>query len=214
MSSLPPTHNGTGARVSAHRNFYDQSMEDQPEATNTTTNVTSSTLLPSTPSLFHYIYENIIGLNTTLNSPFGTRRIVYADWTASGRALKFIEDYINDEILSVYANTHTNTSFTGLQTSLFRREARDIIKRSVKASKDDVVLFAGSGCTGVLQLLLHILNLKNNNSEESSTKPLIFVGPYEHHTNILPWRECGAEMVYIKEVKRTERQNTRRFFSV
>lgn len=73
--------------------------------------------------------ESVIGENRLFNGPFGKRRITYCDYTASGRALSFIEDYIRDEVLPFYANTHTSTSITGLQTSLFLREARDIIAR-------------------------------------------------------------------------------------
>ena len=74
--------------------------------------------------LIDYIREHIVGDDQVLDGPFGPRRVVYADYTASGRALGFIESFINDEVLPLYANTHTETSHTGLQTTRFREDAR------------------------------------------------------------------------------------------
>lgn len=89
--------------------------------------------------------------------------------------------------------------------SLLRREARDIISRNVRCSRDDVVFFTGTGTTGALKLLFHLLNLQqqcSNNNQD--LRPIVFLGPYEHHSNILPWRECGCKIVQIKEVKQNQ----------
>ena len=74
--------------------------------------------------LIEQIRASVIGDDTVLDGPFGARRLVYADYTASGRALTFVERFIRDEVLPLYANTHTEASATGLQMTRLREEAR------------------------------------------------------------------------------------------
>lgn len=140
-----------------------------------------------------YIYRNIVGQPTSFAGPYGHRQVVYCDYMASGKALQFIEDFIHKEVLPMYGNTHTTTSVTSLQTTLFRHEARDIIRNAVNASEHDSVIFVGTGCTGAVHKLISALNLQKS--------PVVFVGPFEHHSNLLPWRELGAQIVRIKETK-------------
>ena len=127
---------------------------------------------------------------------------MYADYVASGRSLGFIEDYIREEVLPLYGNTHTTASATGLQSTLFRAEARAIVHRGVGGSKDDVVLFAGSGSTAAQMLLCRVLGLQSWRGSTAQTAsppvaPVVFVGPFEHHSNLLPWREAGCTVVTI-----------------
>ncbi|XP_065205688.1 uncharacterized protein LOC135835380 isoform X2 [Planococcus citri] len=145
------------------------------------------------PKLIKYVDENIIGRNVTFLGPFGRRKVVYCDYTASGRSLHFIEDYILKEVLPLYANTHTSSNVTALQSSLYRQEARDIIRSAVHASESDAVVFAGNGCTDALQKLIHALDLER--------APVVFVGSNEHHSVLLPWREIGAKVIRIAETK-------------
>lgn len=138
-----------------------------------------------------YIDANIIGKQHEFVSPFGKRHVVYCDYTASGKALNCIETYIMDEVLPTYGNTHTTTSVTSLQTTLFRHEAREILRNAFGASEDDAVIFVGSGCTGAVHKLINGLNL--------TEPPVVFVGANEHHSNLLPWREIAARVVRVKE---------------
>ncbi|KAK3100241.1 hypothetical protein FSP39_016852 [Pinctada imbricata] len=140
--------------------------------------------------LLKYVSSNILGKDKVFSGPFGLRRGGSQN-ICKGIALKFIEDYIQNEVLPDYGNTHTTTSITSLQTTLYRHEARDIIRNSVHASEHDSVIFCGSGTTGAVHKLLHGLDLK--------TPPIVFVGPYEHHSSFLPWTEFGAKIIRIKE---------------
>lgn len=159
--------------------------------------------------LIENIRNDIIGDDIVIDGPFGARRVTYADYTASGRSLRFIEDFIRDEVMPMYANTHTETSGTGLQTTKFREEARSIIHQAVGGSDEDVVIFCGSGATGAINKMVDILNLRipaelNKKydfikSIPREQRPVVFIGPYEHHSNELPWRESIAEVVTIDE---------------
>ncbi len=165
----------------------------------------------STPTqdLIHLVRSSIIGEKCALDGPFGPRPIVYGDYTASGRALSFIEDYIRNNVLPFYANTHTEASATGRITGGLREQARSIIKASVGAGEDDALIFCGSGMTGAVNHLIGILGLnipkdldrKHGFSSQISEidRPVVFIGPFEHHSNELPWRETIADVVTIGE---------------
>ncbi|HBW84318.1 MAG TPA: aminotransferase [Gammaproteobacteria bacterium] len=155
-------------------------------------------------ALISKIRESIIGERRGIDTPFGTKPLVYADYMASGRSLEFIEDFIRRQILPLYANTHSEASFTGAQSTALREQARKIIRQAVGGSDDDQIIFCGSGATAAISKLIDILNLRlpADLSERHgllaaiplSQRPVVFVGPYEHHSNELPWRESIAKV--------------------
>ena len=163
----------------------------------------------ATSPLLERIRRGIIGEGELMDGPFGPRRVTYADYTASGRSLDFIEDFIREQVLPRYANTHTESSGTGLATSRLREDARRIIRDAVGGTADDLVMFCGSGATAAVNKLVGILELRIPAGLDEryslagripeAERPVVFVGPYEHHSNELPWRESIAEVVVIGE---------------
>lgn len=111
-------------------------------------------------ALLQRIRDNIVGNYAPLQTPFGERPLVYADYTASGRAMLSIEEQLRDAVLPWYANTHSETSFTGAQTTALREQARQIIHRALNGGPEDKIIFCGSGATAAINRLVDILNLR------------------------------------------------------
>lgn len=161
------------------------------------------------PALLARIREAVIGDDTVMPGPYGDRRVTYTDYTASGRALGFIEDFLRDQVLPRYANTHTESSGTGRQTTRLREDARQIITDAISGDDDTCVIFCGAGATGAIDRLVAVLGLRIPSALEDAyglnshildaERPVVFTGPFEHHSNELPWRESIAEVVRIPE---------------
>ena len=151
--------------------------------------------------------RDVVGYGSTFSGAYGDKLMVYADWTASGRALRSVEAKIRNDVLPLYANTHTSTSTTGAQSSCFRQEARQVVAQCVNArvgysdKHSDVVIFAGSGSTGAVDRLARALgaHVPLPRGAPRNARPVVFVGPHEHHSNLLPWRESCALVVTIPE---------------
>ena len=199
-----------------------------------------------THSPLEHLRLGLVGRLASFTTPYGERPIVYADWTASGRAHVDVESYVSSEVLPFYGNTHTTTSITGCQSTCFRHEARQVVAEAVNAkvrcwgkpslgiggvrgsarrsaectpeggrhpppltcagngaqvtgrAAEDVVLFTGSGATAAVNKLVQILGLHlPASSLGDEGRPVVLVGPMEHHSNLIPWRESSATVVQL-----------------
>ncbi|WP_288130097.1 aminotransferase class V-fold PLP-dependent enzyme [Microbulbifer sp.] len=175
---------------------------------NRKSNNESPALNPAVEPLLTRIRESVIGERAPLATPFGERPLVYADYTASGRSLGFIEDNIRHQVLPWYANTHSETSATGRQTTAFREQARTVIRHSVNAGDEHAVIFCGAGATSAINRLVDSLGLRRDCYDRfgattshipQEKRPVVFIGPFEHHSNDLPWRESIADVVTIAQ---------------
>ena len=142
---------------------------------------------------FAAIRHGIIGETHSIATPFGEKPLVYADYTASGRSYAPIEDFIRHSVLPLYANTHSESSLTGRQTSKLREDARDIIRKALNAGDEHAVIFCGAGSTSAINRLIDLLQLR----QCAPQRTVVFIGPYEHHSNELPWRESDVELEVI-----------------
>lgn len=154
-----------------------------------------------------FIRQNEVGRRASLETPYGRRLITYADLTATGRYLHFVEAWLR-RVRPFYANSHTAISSTGRVMTELREEARRVIKRAVNAGPSDEVLFVGSGATAAVNKLVGLLGWRISEPLEREfnlsaaipreKRPVVFVGPYEHHSNELPWLESIAEVVSVE----------------
>jgi selenocysteine lyase/cysteine desulfurase len=145
------------------------------------------------------IRDGLIGENVQIEGPYGKVPLIYADYVASGRALVQVEDFIRDRVLPYYANTHTQASFCGEFMTRLREAARSEIKRLIGAGPQTSVVFTGSGSTAGINRIVGLLDLAR--LVRQGRNAVVLIGPYEHHSNILPWRETGAEVIEIAEAR-------------
>ena len=167
-----------------------------------------------------YLRQQIVGVDSTFETPFGERLMVYCDYTASGRCLRFVESYLQS-LQRVYANTHTEDDITGRSMSQLLHEAEQAIKDSVNAGPGGRIIACGTGATGAIDKLQQIVGValapatrKNiydmlDRLEEGfccdsfkdlaeKAQPVVFVGPYEHHSNEISWRQSLATTIEVR----------------
>ncbi|PIN20608.1 Cysteine desulfurase [Handroanthus impetiginosus] len=159
-----------------------------------------------TEKKLRWLRSQIIGGTAEFNTPFGRRLLTYADHTASGRSLHYIENFIKHNLLPFYGNSHTSDSYVGYRTTKMVHEAANYVKKCLGGGEDDPIMFCGSGSTAAIKRLQEVMGLaipsilrermlKCLSNEE---RWVVLVGPYEHHSNILSWRESLAEVVEIR----------------
>ncbi|MCK9205647.1 MAG: aminotransferase class V-fold PLP-dependent enzyme [Salinivirgaceae bacterium] len=159
---------------------------------------------------FQEFRKHIVGNDTTFASPYGEKKIVYADWIASGRLYLPIEEQITHVFGPFVANTHTETSETGTRMTQAYHCAQQIIKKHVNAGTDDVIISAGSGMTSVVNKLIRILGLKgcgtlrHTKCIKEMEHPVVFITHMEHHSNHTSWLETVADVVIIPPGKDLE----------
>ena len=167
-----------------------------------------------------YLRQQIVGVDSTFETPFGERLMVYCDYTASGRCLRFVESYLQS-LQRSYANTHTEDDITGRSMTQLLHEAEEAIKKSVNAGPDGRIIAVGTGATGAIDKLQQIVgvalppatrqNIERMLDEPDSgfdsaklrqlladRQPIVFIGPYEHHSNEISWRQSLAETVEVR----------------
>jgi selenocysteine lyase/cysteine desulfurase len=168
---------------------------------------------------FDSLRKEIVGADAPITTPFGERLMVYADYTASGRCLGFVEKYLQS-LQRIYANTHTEDDISGRSMTQLVEKAEHAIKRSVNAGPDGRIVCVGTGATGAIDKLQQIVGValppatRHNLTELlrgalgpaavadladylNAKQPVVFVGPYEHHSNEISWRESLATVVEV-----------------
>lgn len=168
---------------------------------------------------FADLREQIVGMDTWIDTPYGRKLMLYADYTASGRCLRSVEKEIR-ALQSSYANTHTEDDFTGREMSRQFHDALNTIKAAVRADDDYSVIACGSGATAAIEKLQQLLGVflppataaqmfdpppgildrlcfSRWQKRLNETRPVVFVGPYEHHSNEISWRQSLAEVVPV-----------------
>lgn len=154
-------------------------------------------------SYFQQFRKHIVGVDQTFESPCGKKKIIYTDWTASGRLYRPIEEKLLNDFGPFVANTHTETSITGSAMTMAYHKARAIIKNHVKATADDVLITSGTGMTGVINKFQRILglripeNIKKYTTIPKDLKPIVFITHMEHHSNQTSWMETIADVEII-----------------
>jgi len=152
---------------------------------------------------FNQYRKHIVGLDLEFESPFGKKKIVYTDWTASGRLYRPIEEKILNEFGPYVANTHTETTESGTAMTMAYQKAKQIIKTHVNCDDNDVLIVAGTGMTGVVNKFQRILglkipeNLKTYTNVPSEIRPVVFISHMEHHSNQTSWLETMAKVEII-----------------
>ncbi|MGD0754602.1 MAG: aminotransferase class V-fold PLP-dependent enzyme [Bacteroidales bacterium] len=164
---------------------------------------------------FNRFRRNIIGIDTEIITPYGTRKLIYADWIASGRLYAPIEKRITEDIGPMIGNTHSESTSTGKAMTDAYHLAQKIVKHHVNASENDILIFTGTGMTSAIAKLQRLLGLKvpeqaihfcayahgnYNNCKDipNDKRPVVFLTHTEHHSNHTSWFETLAEIVVLE----------------
>ncbi|NIW04252.1 MAG: aminotransferase class V-fold PLP-dependent enzyme [Gammaproteobacteria bacterium] len=169
---------------------------------------------------FSFLRQQILGVDASLRTPFGVRPQVYCDYTASGRSLRFVEEYLQ-RVQCHYANTHTEDDMTGRYTTRLLHQAEQVIKAAVNAGENGRIIACGTGSTGAIDKMQQLIGVALAPATRQALlgfldgclghdgrcrfeefqdrhQPVVFVGPYEHHSNEVTWREGLATVVEVE----------------
>jgi selenocysteine lyase/cysteine desulfurase len=164
---------------------------------------------------FDHFRRNIIGIEAEIVTPYGTKKLVYADWIASGRLYRPIEKRITEDIGPMVGNTHSESTATGIAMTEAYHLAQRIVKQHVNADDNDILIFTGTGMTSAIAKLQRILGLKlpeqaknycqfargelyRCKSEPDDKRPVVFLTHTEHHSNHTSWLETIADVVLLE----------------
>lgn len=153
---------------------------------------------------FNEFRQKVVGIDHSFESPYGTKKIIYADWVASGRLYSPIEDKIRNTFGPFVANTHSEASITGTLMTAAYHKAQEIIKQHVNAGPNDIIISAGFGMTAVVNKLQRILELKIPEKYQDcinlteNERPIVFITHMEHHSNQTSWLETLADVKIIE----------------
>jgi len=152
---------------------------------------------------FSQFRNKIIGIDQEFDSPYGRKKILYADWIASGRMYSDIEELLLHKIYPFVANTHTETTITGCTMTNAYHEAKEVIRKHVNANDNDILISSNSGMTGVVNKFQRILGMRLHEKYcehviiEKNDKPIVFITHMEHHSNQTSWLETIADVEII-----------------
>ncbi len=157
---------------------------------------------------FRRFRRNIVGIDQMFESPYGRKKIVYADWIASGRLYEPIERKMHEQFGPFVANTHTETSITGSLMTMAYHKAQTILKKHVNAGPNDALLLSGTGMTGAINKFQRILGLRVPDPLNEfiqvppQDRPVVFISHMEHHSNQTSWLECLVDVVCLEPCER------------
>jgi len=169
---------------------------------------TETLLATELETYFQKFRKNIIGIDQEFTSPYGKKKIVYTDWTASGRLYQTIENKLINQFGPYVANTHTETTVSGTAMTMAYHHSRKIIKDHVNANADDILITDGTGMTGVVNKFQRILGLKVPEDLKAfvqipeEKRPIVFITHMEHHSNQTTWLETIADVVIVPSCER------------
>jgi selenocysteine lyase/cysteine desulfurase len=166
---------------------------------------TTATYIPTenNEAVFQEIATKIIGHDYAFEGPSGTKKLLYADWIASGRLYEPIEELLSHHFGPLIGNTHSESSLSGEAMTTAYKMSHHIIKKHVNASDEDVIITQGSGMTGAIAKLQRMLGLhvpekaKPFYNQPASERPVVFLTHMEHHSNQTSWLECEVDVVVI-----------------
>lgn len=169
--------------------------------------------MSSLEKYFEQFRQNIVGIDAQIPTPQGIKPLLYADWIASGRMYKPIEETIDQKILPYVANTHSEASYVGMYMTNAYQLAHKVIKKHVNANEDDVLITADAGMTRAVNKFIRILGLKMPDEQSfffhktgikvpslcnlGDDRPVVFISHFEHHSHQLTWLETCSEVVIV-----------------